>query len=162
VTFLSDFGAGSGFPAQMKAEVLWSSPGACLVDISHEVKAFDVLQGALLLEACVPRFPPQAVHVAVVDPGVGTERRPICVVDEDGHRLVGPDNGLFTPFLGGGAKVYLISRRELTREPRSATFHGRDVFAPVAAWLSTGGDASVSATVAPLSVKDPSKQRARS
>ncbi|HTP49850.1 MAG TPA: SAM-dependent chlorinase/fluorinase [Anaeromyxobacteraceae bacterium] len=141
VTFLSDFGVGSGFPAQMKGEVLRALPEACLVDLSHEVPDFDILSGALLLEACVPRFPAHAVHVAVVDPGVGTERRPICVVDARGHRLVGPDNGIFTPFLGAGSRVYLVARGELGREPRSATFHGRDVFAPVAAWLAKGGRA---------------------
>ena len=139
MTFLSDFGAGSGYPAQMKAEVLRALPGATLVDLSHDVAPFDVLAGALLLEACVPRFPLDAVHVAVVDPGVGTARRPVCVVDAQGRRLVGPDNGLFTPFLGAGARAYLVARPDLVREPASATFHGRDVFAPAAAWLAAGG-----------------------
>ena len=140
VTFLSDFGAGSGFPAQMKGPVLRALPGATLVDLSHEVPHFDVLSGALLLEACVPHFPAHAVHVAVVDPGVGTARRPICVVDPSGRRLVGPDNGIFTPFLGEGASVHLIAAGGPVPEPRSATFHGRDVFAPAAAWLAAGGD----------------------
>ena len=142
VTFLSDFGAGSGYPAQMKGVVLAALPGAVLVDLSHDVAQFDVLAGALLLEACVPHFPPGAVHVGVVDPGVGTERRPICVVDVRGRRLVGPDNGLFTPFLGAGARVFRIDRADLLRAPASATFHGRDVFAPAAAWLASGGEAS--------------------
>ena len=140
VTFLSDFGAGSGYPAQMKGEVLRRLPDATLVDLSHEVPPFDVLAGALLLEACVPRFPETAVHVAVVDPGVGTSRRPICVVDPAGRRLVGPDNGLLSPFLGEGAIVHLLSDPVLVPRDPSPTVHGRDLFAPVAAWLAGGGD----------------------
>ena len=138
VTFLSDFGTGSGYPAQMKGEVLRILPGATLVDLSHEVAPFDVLGGALVLEACVPHFPTDAVHVAVVDPGVGTERRPVCVVDSSGRRMVGPDNGIFTPFLEGAA-VYWIKRPARSPDPPSATFHGRDVFAPAAAFLAGGG-----------------------
>lgn len=142
VTFLSDFGAGSGYPAQMKGEVLRRLPDAALVDLSHEVAPFDVLGGALLLEACVPRFPEAAVHVAVVDPGVGTERRALCVVDGDGRRLVGPDNGLLTPFLGAGSRAILLSDPDVVPAVPSPTFHGRDLFAPVAAWLAGGGNAA--------------------
>lgn len=140
VTLLTDFTAGSGYPAQMKAVILQFLPDAQIVDISHEVPPFDVIAGALLLEACAPRFPARAVHCAVVDPGVGTSRRPVCLVDAAGHRFVGPDNGLFTPFLGPGARVYRLSDRRVVPEPESATFHGRDLFAPVAAWLAGGGD----------------------
>jgi S-adenosylmethionine hydrolase len=140
VTFLTDFGAGSGYPAQMKAVVLARLPEARLVDLSHEVPHYDVLAGALLLEACVPWFPLHAVHCAVVDPGVGTTRRAICVVDPEGRRLVGPDNGLLTPFLGDGARALALTDPEHAPAPRSATFHGRDLFAPVAAWLAGGGD----------------------
>ena len=141
VTLLTDFGAGSGYPAQVKGEVLRRLPDATLVDLSHEVAPFDVLGGALLLEACVPHFPGEAVHLAVVDPGVGTARRPICVVDVEGRRLVGPDNGIFTPFLGAGASVFLLSDPDLVPQDPSPTFHGRDLFAPVAAWLAGGGGA---------------------
>jgi S-adenosylmethionine hydrolase len=153
VTFLSDFGAGSGYPAQMKGEVLRRLPDATLVDLSHEVPPFDVLAGALLLEACVPRFPAAAVHVAVVDPGVGTSRRPLCVVDGAGRRLVGPDNGLLTPFLGAGSVAFLLSEPARVPGDPSPTFHGRDLFAPVAAWLAGGGDP---ARLGPL-VADPAK-----
>lgn len=142
VTFLSDFGAGSGYPAQMKGEVLRRLPDATLVDLSHDVAPFDVLAGALLLEACAPRFPERAVHVAVVDPGVGTGRRALCVVDAAGRRLVGPDNGLLTPFLGPGARAILLSDPAVVPADPSPTFHGRDLFAPVAAWLAGGGDAA--------------------
>jgi len=142
ITLLTDFGAGSGYPAQMKGVLLSAAPDARLVDISHDVLPFDVLTGALLLEACAPRFPPSAVHLAVVDPGVGTARRPLCVVDPDGRRFVGPDNGLFTPFLSQGSRAHLLASRDVVPEPASATFHGRDLFAPVAAWLARGGDAA--------------------
>jgi S-adenosylmethionine hydrolase len=140
VTILTDFGAGSGYPAQMKGVVLRTLPDARLVDLSHDVPPFDVLAGALMLEACARAFPLGAVHLAVVDPGVGTARRPVCVVDADGRRLVGPDNGLFTPFLEGGWRVFLLSAPGIVPAPASATFHGRDLFAPVAAWLAGGGD----------------------
>ncbi len=139
VTLLSDFGAGSGYPAQLKGVLLGLLPEVRLVDLSHEVPPFDVLAGALLLEACVPRFPAHAVHLAVIDPGVGTARRALCVVDGEGRRLVGPDNGLFTPFLGRGARAVLLADRAVVPEPASATFHGRDLFAPVAAFLAGGG-----------------------
>lgn len=141
VTLLSDFGSGSGYPAQMKGAILSALPDARLVDLSHEVAPFDVLGGALLLEACAPRFPPRAVHCAVVDPGVGTSRRPLCVADAAGRRFVGPDNGIFTPFLGEGSRAFELTDPALAPAPGSATFHGRDLFAPVAAWLAGGGEA---------------------
>jgi S-adenosylmethionine hydrolase len=140
VTLLSDFGEGSGYPAQMKGIILGALPGAQLVDLSHSVPPFDLLAGALLLEACVPAFPVAAVHLAVVDPGVGTSRRGICVLDGEGRRLVGPDNGLLTPFLGDGSRVRALTDPRRVPVPASATFHGRDLFAPVAAWLAAGGD----------------------
>jgi S-adenosylmethionine hydrolase len=136
VTLLTDFGAGSGYPAQMKGVLLARAPDARLVDVSHEVPAYDVLAGALLLEACVPWFPSRAIHLAVVDPGVGTARRPLCVVDAEGRRLVGPDNGLFTPFLDG-ARAYAL---DALPPPASPTFHGRDLFAPAAALLALGAE----------------------
>ena len=139
VTLTTDFGAGSGYPAQVKAVLLSALPEARIVDVSHEVPAFDLLAGALLLEACVPWFPREAVHLAVVDPGVGTVRRALCVVDPEGRRLVGPDNGLLTPFLGPGAAVRELVTGPLLPAPRSATFHGRDLFAPAAAHLARGG-----------------------
>ena len=138
-TLTTDFGAGSGYPAQMKAVLLAAFPDARLVDVSHEVPRFDVLAGALLLEACVPWFALDAVHVAVVDPGVGTARRALCVVAPDGRRLVGPDNGLLSPFLGPGALAREIAPGAAVAAPRTATFHGRDLFAPAAGFLAGGG-----------------------
>ena len=85
ITLLTDWGAGSGHPAQVRGVLLSRAPGALVVDLSHEVPAFDVLAGALLLEACVRWFPIDAVHLAVVDPGVGTARRALAVADPDGR-----------------------------------------------------------------------------
>lgn len=139
-TLTTDYGAGSGYPAQVKAVLLRAHPDARLVDVSHEVPAFDLLAGALLLEACLPEFPPDAIHLAVVDPGVGTARRALCVADPAGRRLIAPDNGLLTPFLGPGARAFAIDPAAgAVPTPRSATFHGRDLFAPAAAFLGGGG-----------------------
>jgi hypothetical protein len=140
VTLTTDFGADSGFPGQVKGVLLSACPELRIVDLSHGVPPYDVAAGALLLEACVPAFPADAIHLAVVDPGVGTARRGLCVVDGCGRRLVGPDNGLFTPFLGRGSRVFELSEPGLVPQPRYATFHGRDLFAPVAAALAGGLD----------------------
>jgi S-adenosylmethionine hydrolase len=140
ITLLTDFGSGSGYPAQMKAVLLSALPDVQLVDVSHEVRAYDVLAGALLLEACAPRFPPHAVHLAVIDPGVGTARRAVALADAAGRRFVGPDNGLFTPLLDGARVRELVPGVGPVPRPASSTFHGRDLFAPVAAFLAGGGD----------------------
>jgi S-adenosylmethionine hydrolase len=138
-TLTTDFGAGSGYPAQMKAVLLSAIPDARIVDVTHEVPAYDVLAGALMVEACLPWFPRDAIHLAVVDPGVGTTRRAICVTDLEGRRLLAPDNGLLTPFLGRGARVRALAGGGVLPYPPSATFHGRDLFAPAAAYLARGG-----------------------
>lgn len=138
-TLTTDFGAGSGYPAQVKAVLLSALPGALVVDVSHEVPRHDVLAGALLLEACLPWFPGGAIHLAVVDPGVGTARRALCVRDAAGRTYVAPDNGLLTPFLGEGARCWAVEPGRAIPPPRSATFHGRDLFAPAAAFLAGGG-----------------------
>ena len=153
ITLLTDYGAGSGFPAQVKGVLLAALPDARLVDLSHEVPRHDALAGALLLEACVPWFPRAAIHLAVVDPGVGTSRRALCVVDPEGRRFVAPDNGLLTPFLGPGSRAFSIVPGGALPEPRTATFHGRDLFAPAAILLARGEDPS---TLGPL-VDDPSR-----
>jgi hypothetical protein len=138
VTLTTDYGTGSGYPSQLKGVLLSAVPDLRIVDVSHGVPAYDLMAGALLLEACLPAFPLDAIHLAVVDPGVGTGRRAICVVDAVGRRLVAPDNGLLTPFLGEGARVYHLVDPALVPLPRCATFHGRDLFAPVAAALAAG------------------------
>lgn len=136
ITLTTDFGPDSGYVGQVKG-VLLARCAAALVDLSHAVPAFDVALGALLLEDCVGAFPDGTVHLAVVDPGVGTARRPLAI-EWKGHRFVGPDNGLFEPFLDDAA-VHAIQRRELFRHPVSDVFHGRDLFAPAAAFLARGG-----------------------
>lgn len=143
VTLLTDYGAGSGYPAQVKGVLLAALPDARIVDVSHEVPRHDVLAGALLLEACAPWFPRGAIHLGVVDPGVGTARRALCVVDPEGRRFVGPDNGLFTPFLGPGARAFAVTPGGAVPAPRFATFHGRDLFAPAAVVLARGADPAV-------------------
>lgn len=138
VTLTTDFGLRDPFVGIMKGVVLGICPDARLVDLSHEVAARDVLGGLLVLEAAVPFFPEGSVHLAVVDPGVGSRRRAIAV-RSGGHYFVGPDNGLFTLALErpGSAAVRLEAARY--RLPRvSRTFHGRDIFAPAAGHLAAG------------------------
>src|SRR5262249_44246256 len=111
-----------------------------LVGVPHEVEAHDITEGALAREAAAPFFPPGTVHLAVVDPGVGTARRGLVVV-ADGHLLVGPDNGLFTPFLGNdGWRAFEIVAPDYRLARGRPTFHGRDPFAPAAAPRALGVD----------------------
>lgn len=148
ITFLSDFGWNGGYVAACEAIVARVQPHARVLHISHEVAVDDVAAGALILERVAPLYPP-AVHLAVVDPGVGTERRPLAVTTTRGDALVGPDNGLLPPAadaLGGLSGAWLLdparvrTRAGLSSDRVSSTFHGRDVFAPVAALLSAAVD----------------------
>lgn len=138
ITFLSDFGSHSGYAGAMKG-VAASLSEARLVDLSHDVAPYDIRQGAFLLLLAAPHFPPRTVHCAVVDPGVGTDRQALIVVAGE-HHLVGPDNGLLLPAARalGLHAVYRIENPDYLRNPVSDTFHGRDVFAPVAAHLANG------------------------
>lgn len=137
VTLLSDFGSASGYPAAMKAVILSLCPTAQIVDISHDVERHHVRAGAFLLWMVVPYFPEKTVHCAVVDPGVGTARRAL-VIESGGQLFVGPDNGLLIPAAErlGEPTIYSIENTKYFRGPASATFHGRDIFAPVAAHLA--------------------------
>ena len=140
ITLTTDFGTRDPYVAQMKGVLATLCREAPVLDLTHEIAAHDVLEGALFLVAAVPTFPPGTVHLAVVDPGVGSARRAIAAAVE-GQYVVCPDNGLLTLL----AREHLIEAvRELTnpalrREPVSATFHGRDIFAPAAAHLACGG-----------------------
>jgi len=135
VTFTSDFGSGSPLVAAMKGMVLAGCPTATLVDVSHEVPRFDVFAGAFMLFAGTRHFPGGSVHLAVVDPGVGTMRRRLAV-RAGGKFYIGPDNGLFAIVIdevGVQAAVELAPRAD-----GAPTFEGRDVFAPAAAALASG------------------------
>jgi hypothetical protein len=139
ITLLTDFGTLDPYVAEMKAVILSICPHAFIVDISHEVEKFNVRMGAFLLAVAAPYFPAGTIHVGVVDPGVGSERRPIAV-ETDRSVYVGPDNGLLIPAAmhEGIRNVYELNNRSLQRNVISSTFHGRDVFAPVAAHLLSG------------------------
>ncbi len=144
VTLTTDFGTRDGYVGAMKGVALSIDPGLSLIDIGHEIEPQNVTHGAIVLRAASPRFPRGTVHVGVVDPGVGTARAGIVVL-AGGHAFVGPDNGLFslvTRELGGPAEVRRI---DATGNPGgiiaanpSATFHGRDVFAPIGAAIAAG------------------------
>ena len=138
ITLTTDFGLRDPFVGIMKGVILSICPSARLVDLTHEVPPQDVLAGGLALEASAPFFPAGTVHLAVVDPGVGTGRRGIAV-RVGGSFLVGPDNGLFTWALeGSGWTAVSLTAPEYRLPEVSRTFHGRDVFAPAAAYLASG------------------------
>jgi len=139
ITLLSDFGLRDAYVAEMKAVILSINPDARIVDISHEVEKFDIRMGAFVLASAAPYFPEKTVHVAVVDPGVGTKRRSI-IIQTKRSVYVGPDNGLLVLAARREevSHVYHIKNPEYMRQKVSTTFHGRDIFAPVAAYLSTG------------------------
>jgi hypothetical protein len=139
ITLLTDFGLADHYVAAMKGVILGICPRARLIDITHQIAPFSIPQGAYTLAQAWKYFPPGTVHLAVVDPGVGSARRAMAA-EIEGHRFVAPDNGLLTMVLASGrnAKIREISQRRYFREPVSNTFHGRDIFAPVAAHLARG------------------------
>lgn len=143
LTLTTDFSTKDGFVGTLKG-VIWSiCPTVQIADISHDISPQNVLAGAFALWRAYPFFPEGTVHVAVVDPGVGTSRRPIAV-RLGGHTFVGPDNGLFTPILedaeknGWPVEIIHLTNEKYFLPDVSRTFHGRDIFAPVAAHLATG------------------------
>jgi S-adenosylmethionine hydrolase len=140
VALLTDFGGRDHYVGAVKGAVLSACPDATIVDIAHEIPAHDVAEGSFCLGACYRTFPRGTVFVAVVDPGVGSQRRGIAV-DVGAYRFVGPDNGIFTAVLAfnAGARLRELTNSALHRRDVSATFHARDVFAPVAGFLAKGG-----------------------
>lgn len=144
VTLTTDFGLRDGYVAAMKGVMLSLEPRLALLDVSHEVAPQDVMEGGYVLRQALPYLPEDAVHLVVVDPGVGTSRRAIAAqftVDGRTHRYVGPDNGLLSLLCGEDTPdaVVVLDRPEVWRLPTpSTTFHGRDIFAPVAARLAGG------------------------
>ena len=139
VTLLTDFGLADHYVAAMKGVILSHDARIVVVDISHEVPAYDRSYAAFLLAACHGAFPSGTVHVAIVDPGVGSARRPLAI-QARGSYFVGPDNGIFPPSVSGAPdlQIVAIDPRAVRKDEPSATFHGRDIFAPAAAALATG------------------------
>src|ERR1700755_1572786 len=139
LTFLTDYGLEDGFTAACHGVAAQLAPELRVVDITHLVPSGDVRRGAAVLAQTIPYFPP-AVHVAVVDPGVGTDRRGIAVA-AGSALFVGPDNGLLSVAVaaaGGPVRAVSLTNRALWRDTTAATFHGRDIFMPVAARLAAG------------------------
>lgn len=139
ITMLSDFGSRDAYVGIMKGVVLGIAPDAQLIDLTHEIPPQDILAGAHVLRSAVPYFPDGTVHLAVVDPGVGGARAPLAIATQRAI-LVGPDNGLLSLAAErlGIASARRIDAETLLRQPISSTFHGRDIFAPVAAHLARG------------------------
>ena len=139
ITLTTDLGYKDPWVGIMKGVILGVNPAARVVDLSHLVSKYSVREAAILLGMGYRDFPPRTIHVVVVDPGVGSSRRPILVTTEN-HYFIGPDNGVFTMVYNENAKaaVYHLTEEHYFRPVRSATFHGRDIFAPVAGWLSKG------------------------
>lgn len=139
LTLTTDFGGGSPYVAQMKGVILSINPDASLVDITHDIAPQNVRQGALVLEEVTHRFPQGTIHVAVVDPGVGTERKIVCA-QIAGHHYVAPDNGLLSrvALVESPTLIVSFSNHEYWLPEISRTFHGRDIMSPVAARLSLG------------------------
>ena len=138
ITLTTDFGEGH-YAGALKGAILDVCPDASIVDITHNVASHDILEGAFNLLCCYSYFPAGTVHLAVVDPGVGSDRRGL-VVATDKYSFVGPDNGLFSFIYNRETahRVFSIEKETYLRQPVAPTFHGRDVFAPVAAWLVRG------------------------
>jgi S-adenosylmethionine hydrolase len=140
VTFLTDFGLEDDFVGTCHGVMKTIAPELEIIDITHGIQPQGILQGAIVLANTLP-YLPQGVHLAVVDPGVGSERRSVALRSGDGRLYVGPDNGLLVPAaekLGGIEAAHEITNRGYALEPVSATFHGRDVFSPAAAHLAKG------------------------
>ncbi|HKI75792.1 MAG TPA: SAM-dependent chlorinase/fluorinase [Candidatus Bathyarchaeia archaeon] len=139
ITLLSDFGLTDPYVAEMKGVILSNNPDLKIVDVSHGIERHNIAMGSFILETALPYFPQGSINVAVVDPGVGTERLPLVVLCKLGV-LVGPDNGLLVRAAErlGFKAAYQIDSRRFKGEKVSATFHGRDVFARMAANLADG------------------------
>ena len=168
VCFLSDFGLADDFVGTCKGVMLGVTPGLTIIDLTHDVPGFAVEVGAEILEHATRYMPADAVYLAVVDPGVGTERRSLALRTERDALLVGPDNGLLMPAadaLGGVAEAVVLDNPDYHVHPVSNTFHGRDVFSPATAHLAAGAPpaqlgqshppASLMRLEAPIDLGDP-------
>ena len=143
ITLTTDFGLQDHFVGTLKGVILDIVPDAEIVDICHSIQPFDILDGTLTIAQAYKYFPNCTVHMVVVDPGVGGERRPI-VASTERHHFVGPDNGVLSSVYAGetGIQVRHITAEHYFAQPLSNTFHARDIFAPVAAYLAEGIDVS--------------------
>lgn len=145
ITLCTDFGNKDPYVGIMKAVILGINPTAKIVEISHEVEAQDIREAAFIVHDYWNYFPAGTIHVVVIDPTVGSSRRPI-VVSCDGHFFVGPDNGVFSFVTGRASEIRVIENRDCMRHEISSTFHGRDIFSPAAARLSQGIEPSLLGT----------------
>lgn len=141
ITLTTDFGLNDHFVGTIKGVILDTVPEIEIVDICHSVQAFDVLDGALTIAQAYSYFPNGTVHLVVVDPGVGTARRPILVTSER-HHFVAPDNGVLSLIYGREERLHVrhVTAEHYYLQPVSSTFHARDIFAPVAAYVAKGVD----------------------
>jgi S-adenosylmethionine hydrolase len=139
ITLLTDFGLKDPYVASMRGVILSINPKSALVDITHQVNSHDIKEGAFILGQTYSNFPKGTIHLSVVDPGVGSTRKPILIVTKN-YFFVGPDNGLFTIALRTERvkQAVVLTNQKFFRSEISSTFHGRDIFAPVAAYLSLG------------------------
>jgi len=160
ITLLTDFGTEDSYVGAMKGVILSINPDATIIDISHQIPPQDIIAGAFVLSQAAPFFPKGTVHIAVVDPGVGGKRKPI-LIETDKYFFVGPDNGIFDIALQNERirrKIHLTNKNYFLGYI-SSTFHGRDIFSPVAAYLSLGIDPALFGkkikTLTSLDVKKP-------
>jgi len=162
ITLTTDFGTSDGYVGAMKGVILSLAPHATLVDISHDVPPHNVYHGARLLATAAQFFPAGTIHVAVVDPGVGSARRGIALRTPQAT-FVGPDNGLFSAFVSQRLVCVSLTNPVMHRHSVSSTFHGRDVFAPVAAHLANGLALTELGPVVddPIEISEPQPQRLR-
>lgn len=139
ITLLTDFGIQDHFVGVMKGVIANINPEAAVIDIAHDIPPFDIFQAAFLLKSAYPYFPSHTIHIVVVDPGVGTSRRMIVVSTEKGY-FIAPDNGVLSYVFAAedATEIREITADHYFLKPRTGTFDGRDVFAPVAAWMSKG------------------------
>jgi S-adenosyl-L-methionine hydrolase (adenosine-forming) len=138
ITLTTDFGISDHFVGTMKGVIAGIAPRVPVVDVTHHIERFNILDGAFTIAEAYRYFPPKTVHVVVVDPGVGTSRRPL-LVEAAGQYFIGPDNGVFSMILDETCKVRAITNEKMfLGPPVSRTFHGRDIFAPCAAHLARG------------------------
>ncbi len=139
ITLLTDFGTADYFVPAMKGIIFSLLPQAQIIDLTHDIPVQDIHFGAFTLGACYRNFPVGTIHVAIVDPGVGSARHPLVIATEK-YFFVGPDNGLFSYVLAHekNVRIFQATNTDFLRAEISATFHGRDIFAPLAAWLEKG------------------------